>query len=117
MSSENMPSDWVGIAPQYSYLKSAKYISRYIITNLALDFAAGSDACNGNDSYSYATIGNLCTLMAGAKPVTINTEILSAADKTRSYAFSLPNGDRLVAVWNDGAAKRYKRQCRNPLKI
>lgn len=112
-----IPSDMLGRVPEYSYLKSAKYTGRYIVTNLASDFEAGACGIYGTDSYSYAVIGNLCTLMAGAKPVTINIEILSAADKTRSYAFSLPNGDRLVAAWNDGAAKDMNSSTLSTIKI
>jgi hypothetical protein len=31
-------------------------------------------------------------------------EIQSEATNIRSYSFSLPNGDRLVALWTDGVA-------------
>ena len=38
--------------------------------------------------------------------ISLAVEIESAATNITSYGFSLPNGDRLLAVWNDDAAVR-----------
>jgi hypothetical protein len=54
--------------------------------------------------WSYPTIRNLNTVMAGNKPLEIPVEIDSDATNLTSYGFSLPNGDRLFAVWTDGVA-------------
>jgi len=53
---------------------------------------------------TYHTFQNLCTVMAGAKPASLSVEIESEATNVRSYSFSLPSGDRLLALWTDGVA-------------
>ena len=40
--------------------------------------------------------------MAGANPVSMPIEIHSQAKNIKSYGFSLPNGDALIALWTDG---------------
>ena len=42
--------------------------------------------------------------MAGAEPVSVPIEIQSEATNIKSYAFSLPNDDKLLALWTDGVA-------------
>ncbi len=42
--------------------------------------------------------------MAGTNPVNLPVEILSEIGQTVSYAFSLPNGDKYLAIWNDNIA-------------
>jgi len=54
--------------------------------------------------WSYPTIRNLNTVMAGNKPLEITVEIESDATNLMSFGFSLPNGDRLFALWTDGVA-------------
>ena len=51
-----------------------------------------------------SVITGLCTLMADAEPVSLSVEIQSEATSIRSYSFSLPSGDKLVALWRDGVA-------------
>jgi hypothetical protein len=52
-----------------------------------------------------AIIPNLCTVMAGNSPVDLPMEIQSEeATNIVSYGFSLPNGDKLIALWTDGVA-------------
>ena len=53
------------------------------------------------------TIQNLSTIMAGTEPIDLPFEIQSDATYIKNYAFSLPNGDYLLAVWNDGVAADY----------
>ena len=53
---------------------------------------------------SYRVIQNLCTLMTGVQAVELPVEIESEADNIKVYAFTYSNGDRLLAVWTDGAA-------------
>jgi len=50
------------------------------------------------------TIQNLSTIMAGTESIELPFEIQSDATYIKNYAFSLPNGDYLLAVWNDGVA-------------
>jgi hypothetical protein len=42
--------------------------------------------------------------MAGHNPIEIPVEIESDATDLMSFGFSLPNGDRLFAVWTNGVA-------------
>lgn len=42
--------------------------------------------------------------MAGAEPISLPIEIKSDATNIKSYGFSLPNGDKLLALWTDGIA-------------
>ena len=47
---------------------------------------------------------NLCNIMAGTDSVNLPVDIKCNTDKLRSYAFSLPDGDKLLALWTDGVA-------------
>ena len=42
--------------------------------------------------------------MEGANPISLPIEIQSEATNIKSYSFSLPDGDRLLALWRGGAA-------------
>jgi len=42
--------------------------------------------------------------MAGARTNNLPVKIETEATNLRSYNFSLPNGDNLVALWTDGVA-------------
>jgi len=53
---------------------------------------------------SFALLQNLCTVMAGARADSVSVEIQSPATDIRSYGFSFPSGDKLVALWTDGVA-------------
>jgi len=86
----------------YSKTAIAKNLARGILMHLGMDIAVTQ---NGHDPTTYGNVlQNLCTSMAGAKPVDLPIQIESAAKITRSYGFSMPNGDRLIALWNDGVA-------------
>jgi hypothetical protein len=54
-----------------------------------------------------APIRNVCNTLAGAEPTDTALSIASEITNTRHYAFSLPNGDRLVALWTNGIAAEY----------
>ena len=108
---------------EYSELASAKYYARGIVMNLGMNFAhvglAGPQP-QQYDELPYATrvIRNLSTIMAGAESVNLSLEVQReaqsffggcslACDSTKNiiyYSFSLPNGDKLVALWIDGKA-------------
>ncbi|NIT76237.1 MAG: hypothetical protein GWO44_04795, partial [Thermoplasmata archaeon] len=45
-----------------------------------------------------------CTITAGAKPEKLAVEIVSEAENIKSYGWSLPAGETLIALWSDGAA-------------
>ena len=42
--------------------------------------------------------------MAGAVPISLPIEVESDAANLVHYGFSLPNGDRLLALWTNGGA-------------
>jgi hypothetical protein len=90
----------------YSETKSAKYYARGILMNLGMDVAVSQfyHVPGEHPLQIVQTIRNLCTVMAGAEPASLPVEIESAADNIESYAFSLPNGDKLLALWVDGTA-------------
>jgi len=90
--------------PLYSNVVAAKYLVRGIVTQLGLDL---NTQVTGNSTLrrvSFFATGNLNTVMAGNKPINLPITIQSEATLARNYSFSLPNGDKLVAVWNDGKA-------------
>ena len=89
---------------EYSEIQSAKYRARHILTHLGLDVTI---SLNGPAPYyvtNYAVTRNLCTLMEGTSPDSVSVEIQSEADSIRSYSFSLPGGDKLIALWSDVVA-------------
>jgi hypothetical protein len=90
---------------EYTATVAAKYYARGIVMNLGMDVWAGI----GGESYDtippvVRVVQNLSTVMAGASPVSLSLEIQSEATNIMSYAFSLPNGDTLVALWTNGTA-------------
>jgi hypothetical protein len=88
----------------YSDKKAAKYFARFILMHLGMDVTVGPGGVSAGRVVSFATVRNLCTVMAGAEPVSLPVEIESQETNIMSYAFSLPNGDRLSALWTHGAA-------------
>jgi len=102
---ENAPQDqpWVPILP-YSETVCAKYYARAIVMHLGLDVTVVLGGTGRTREISSSTIRNLCTVVAGARPISISVDIESKATNIVSYGFSLPNGDRLLALWTDGVA-------------
>jgi hypothetical protein len=88
-------------------LLAAKYYARGIVMELGMDVSVGLGSHQSDAPWSYPTIRNLNTLMAGHRALEILVEIESDATHLTSYGFSLPNGDRLFAVWNDNLAVDY----------
>ena len=89
--------------PSYSRVKAAKYSARGIVMHLGMDLAV-TYAGGTVSSPALAVLQNLCTLLAGARPISLTMEIQSEATNIRSYSFSLPNGDKLLALWTDVVA-------------
>jgi hypothetical protein len=81
----------------YSPTVAAKYFGRGILMHLGMDVGVGVPDDN-------IVVRNLCTLMAGAAPVTVPMQIQSAMTNTVSYTFSLSDGEHLLALWADGVA-------------
>ena len=92
----------------YSETVAAKYYARGIIIHLGMNLIVlpGFLQPGEVDLPKMRVVQNLCTIMAGAKPVSlpIEIEIESEATNITSYRFSLSNGDTLIALWTDGIA-------------
>ncbi|TET12052.1 glycosyl hydrolase family protein [Candidatus Aerophobetes bacterium] len=89
----------------YSEIAVAKYYARGIVMNLGMDLNVGLALESVEEQpLMVRVIQNLCTIMAGAKPVSLPIEIQSKATNIRNYNFSLSNGDKLIALWTDGVA-------------
>jgi len=88
----------------YNDTLSAKYYARAIVMHLGMDLTAGLGGLGGAGELAPDTIRALCTVMAGATASSLPAQVESTATNIKSYAFSLPNGDRLIALWTDGVA-------------
>jgi hypothetical protein len=86
----------------YSDIIAAKYNSRSVIMHLNKNFIVILPL--GEGLLKVRATKNLCTIMAGAKPVSLPIGIESEATNITSYSFSLSNGDTLIALWTDGIA-------------
>jgi hypothetical protein len=90
----------------YSEIKAAKYYGRGVVLHLGLGIHASPMVGSGN-RIAYSMVGNLSTVMVGNKALEMAVEIESDTALIASFGFSLPDGDRLFAVWNDGVAVDY----------
>jgi hypothetical protein len=91
---------------RYTPFVAAKYHVRGILINLGADFWAGIGV-GPTIPPVWRAVQNLSTTMAGAQPASLTASIQSDAAHITSYGFSLPNGDRLFAVWNENVAVDY----------
>src|SRR3990170_4490962 len=89
----------------FTDISAAKYYARAIIIHLGLNVTTG--IAIGPEPRSYSAIRALCTVMAGAETEDLPVVIESAATNIKYYGFALPNGDRLYALWTDGAAVEF----------
>jgi hypothetical protein len=85
----------------------AKYHAREDVRHLGMDVTAGNLRIEHSYAASTGAVRNLATLMAGAEPMTLPLHIESTATNTMSYTFSLPDDNRLVALWTDGIAAEF----------
>lgn len=76
---------------------AGKYYSREIVHHLGEDVSAGI-IMNGDTQVQ--VMQHLGTLMAGAQAVSVPVSIVGPSSVV-SYTFTLSNGDRLVAIWNN----------------
>jgi hypothetical protein len=88
----------------HSEVQSAKYYARAMVMHLGMDVTVGLAGVSSLRSVFFPTTRNLCTVMAGAQPVSLPIDIESEATNIGRHGFSLSNGDRLVALWTDGVA-------------
>jgi hypothetical protein len=92
--------------PRVTEVVAAKYFIRSIIINRGLGVTVSIALLGAHESTrtKVRAIQNLCTVIAGADPISLPIEINSDATNVKSYGFSLPDGDKLLALWTDGTA-------------
>ncbi|MDH4137300.1 MAG: hypothetical protein OEW09_11380 [Anaerolineae bacterium] len=84
---------------------AAKYYARGIVMQLGMDVGVGFGGLESTAApWTYPTIRNLNTVMAGTTPTSLSVDIESEATNIVSYGFTLPNGDILFALWTNDAA-------------
>jgi len=88
----------------YSLAVAAKYYARGVVMHLGMGINTEAGAMTPASVTPYATVQNLATIMAGAEVDELSVDFESGASDIRSYVFSLPDGDGLIALWSDGAA-------------
>jgi hypothetical protein len=76
---------------------AGKYYAREIVHHLGEDVATGI-VWNGDTQVQ--VVERLGTLMAGARAESFPVEATTSANVV-SYTFTLPSGDRLLAIWNN----------------
>ncbi|MCJ7433431.1 MAG: hypothetical protein MUO77_08095, partial [Anaerolineales bacterium] len=92
---------WDGGPPVSRHI-AAKYYTRAITMHRGLDVNVTINTFFQEPFL--APIHNLCDILAGAEPTDITLSLASEAANVRHYAFVLPNGDRLVALWTNDEA-------------
>ncbi|MFC1525551.1 T9SS type A sorting domain-containing protein [Candidatus Latescibacterota bacterium] len=80
--------------PGHTWQQNGKYTARAVVMHLGLDAGVGV----------YNPSPYLYTILNGTNPVDLGVEIESEATNIVTYGFTDPNGDRLLALWTDGAA-------------
>ena len=91
---------WDG-GPPVSPNIGARYYVRAIVMHRGLDTNV---TINTFFQDNMEPIHNICDTMAGAEPIDVAVSVKSEADNLMIYAFELPDGSRLVAVWTNGEA-------------
>jgi len=89
----------------YGATVAAKYYARCIVMHLGIDVWAGLGTVVERTGPKARVVQNLCTVMAGNKPASLQVQVRPQVKDFRDYSFSLPNGDRLVALWRDNIAE------------
>jgi len=89
---------------QKTDLLAAKYYARGIVMHLGIDVTVGIGGFQPVAPWSYPTMRNLNTIMAGITPTNLSVEIESEVTNIVSYGFNLPDGEKLFAVWTNGTA-------------
>jgi len=89
----------------YSEIASAKHYARGIVRHLGMNLTTEL-ALEELEELPLMVRGirNLCTITAGARPISLPIEIQSNATGVDVYSFSLPDNDALIALWTDGVA-------------
>jgi len=105
----------------YSEMVASKYYIRGVIIARAMDFVAGLCGIDFEPNFGFKenVVKNLSTVMSGARPqkLDIDIDIESEEPNILCYSFSLPDGDKLIAIWNDNAASEEESTVKVTLNI
>jgi hypothetical protein len=89
----------------YSEIQATKYFLRAIVMHRGLGFWAGIGGRMYDTIPSFVEAApRLSIVMDGARPASLSVRIETGAERVASYTFSLPNGDRMLALWTNGVA-------------
>jgi len=91
----------------YGEIAYTKYWLRGILMNLGMNVTAGNLRIPHDMATASFAVRNLSTIMPGNEPANFSVIIETEDLNVSSYGFALPNGDRLLALWNDGVAADY----------
>ena len=84
---------------------AAKYDARGFVIQLGMDVGVGWGGLETPEQpWTYPTVRRLNTVMAGTRPVSHSVRIENEPSDTMTYAFIMPNGDFMFALWTDGVA-------------
>ncbi len=92
--------------PTYSNIQSAKYLTRSLLMHLGSDVTVTQNLLS-NHPQQVSANQYLSTIMSGFKPLEIPISINKTDFPLASYGFILPNGEKLLAIWDDGIAVDY----------
>ena len=89
----------------YTPIVAAKFHGRGIVMHRGMGTWAGI----GGETYDRIrpiarVVRNLGKVLDGAGPATLDVQIETETEDVMSYGFVLPDGDRLFALWTNGAA-------------
>ena len=90
----------------HSKVVCAKYYIRGIVMHLGMDVSTGVIGTFTDPAFSASLwpVRNLCTSMADTRAITMPVELQIEATNVMTHGFSLPNGDRMFALWINGVA-------------
>jgi hypothetical protein len=91
--------------PPKSTTIAAKYYTRAIAEHrgLGVELTINTFFQEGG----LAPIHNINAALAGTEPIEMEVSIESEINNLRVYTFSLPEGDQLIAIWNNGDVVEY----------
>jgi len=90
--------------PPYTDIQCAKYFARTIIMHRAMDIITDAGGIWPERTWVCNTVQNLCTLMDEVTTDTLDIQIQCDAAHLKSYSFSMPDGDKLIAFYRDNVA-------------
>ena len=85
---------------------AAKYIGRMIAINLGLDISVGTSGTNIFERpFEGYMIRNMAYLLDGLQAISFPVSVQSESNLVRYYTFVDEDGNKYIAIWDDGEAK------------